>query len=87
MTHSTTAKTNECEEVLDQNTNLLELGADAWSDTELIEAFDRDLELFKKYHPNQLKNLSSVPKTVHLMGVSKFAKLSYSTFAYKSSFL
>lgn len=52
------------EQKIDNNTNLLELGPDAWDDSGIIEQFDKDIKSFAKSHNNQITDMSKVPSMI-----------------------
>ena len=62
---------DENDEDIDYSTNLLELGPDAWDDSALIEAFNRDLQFYKKSHSNQLIDLSKVSNMINFKKAKK----------------
>eukprot|EP01084_Bolivina_argentea_P237507 399148_1 len=61
---------SESEEI-DYNTNLLSLGADAWDDSALVEAFNKDLKFYKQSHKNQLIDLSKVSNMINFKKAEK----------------
>lgn len=59
------------ESEMEYETNLLSLGADAWDDSALVEAFNRDLEFYKKSHSHQLIDLSKVKNMISFKSAKK----------------
>eukprot|EP01083_Nonionella_stella_P017830 49951_1 len=62
---------NEESSEMGSDTNLLDLGADAWDDSALIEAFNKDLKLYQKSHSNQLIDLSKVSTMINFKKAKK----------------
>merc|ERR1711920_1004185 len=51
--------------------NLLSLGADAWDDSALVDAFNNDLKIYKEAHKNQLIDLSKVSDMINFNKAKK----------------
>lgn len=69
--HNENKDDNDNDEDIDYSTNLLALGADAWDDSALIDAFNRDLQFYKQSHQHQMIDLSKVSNMINFKKAKK----------------
>ena len=69
------AAANEIDEDVDYSKNLLALGPDAWDDSALIEAFNRDIHFYKQSHQHQMIDLSKVSNMINFKKAKKLINI------------